>query len=304
MPRPSASPELVRADGTRVRIGPSGCVLGRNPGCDLVLGDAAAPIHAVVWPHGPGVELQTTGWAGARSRLGDGDSFQVAGEQITVRCGPSPPAPPNVVLSIDGATYGLRRLPITLGSSTDDTLSHPRWPPNAARFESARDTIVLRFGTDGTVDDQPVVAGTRIPVASGRSVTLGALRFDLRRPAEARPAFPVRLRLGVRPHGATLDVWLAPDEPARSIALSSLRGRLLATLLGAGPGVEVQDEQLIAAIWSRGVVRTRLDVNQLVHRTRRDLSRAGLHGAAILVRHPAGGATVIRLAAAAFIEIG
>ena len=85
--------------------------------------------------------------------------------------------------------------------------------------------------------------------------------------------------------------------------MSDLRVRLLGTLLGAGPGVEVPDEKLIAAIWGRGAVRTRLDLNQLVHRTRRSISRVGMDGSAMLVRHPAGGGTAIHLAPGATIAV-
>lgn len=307
VPYPPPSPVwLVRADGTRLCVGPAGRVLGRSPGCDLVLGPGAADVEAVVWPRDGGVEVvPRTGPTARRSRLGDGDSIDVGGERLTIRSDPTPRPSPALVLWIgDSGAYGLGRLPLAIGGSPTDDLSHPRWPPGAARFESGGSGIVLVLGCDGVVDGHPVPAGSRLPVTVGLVVALDALRLEVRAAADPVPVLPTRVRLVFRPGVARLGLWRSAAEPPASLALSELRGRLLATLLAAGPRVEVEDEQLISAVWDRTVVRTRLDVNQLVHRTRRDLSRAGFDGAAMLERLRAGGATTLHLAPGATIELG
>ncbi|MEQ1505605.1 MAG: helix-turn-helix domain-containing protein [Myxococcota bacterium] len=149
--------------------------------------------------------------------------------------------------------------------------------------------LELHLGRDGAIDGRPAAAGTAIPVRPGSRIEVAGFQLlVVAGPGDA--PLPVALTL-------TADRLVAAlaDGGTIEVRLSELRSRLLRALVAAGPGVPVDDEALIEAVWPDAHVRTRLDVNQLVHRTRRHLDRAGLAGARMLLRNPAGGSTTLQL---------
>ena len=94
----------------------------------------------------------------------------------------------------------------------------------------------------------------------------------------------------------------------RSILLPEMRARLIATLLKPPgeyqAGEDIPDEVLIPSIWPGQKIRNRTDLNQLIHRTRKDLVKAGVDPHAVLERVGRVGATRFRLAADATVHFG
>jgi hypothetical protein len=164
----------------------------------------------------------------------------------------------------------------------------------AIRIELDPDGSTVTLGTDGAVDGRSVSADRPVTIRYGSVVEVGSLVLEVRG-AAAAGIVPVRLDVEAS-HRTARVVAIDAAGSVVTVAVSELRGRLISVLLAAGADVAVPDERLIPALWPRSVTRTRLDVNQLVHRTRRDLIRAGIDGPRLLVRHPAGGATTLRLA--------
>ena len=200
---------------------------------------------------------------------------------------------------IDETAYRIRSLPFGIGRSRDEDLSNPAWPEHVGRFELADGAPGFVFGLDGTIDGRSVPAARRAPVGDGSVLTVGPLAIRICHAS----LVPVCLRLVSEPRGGRLEARATPEAAPVIVALSVLRARLLATLLRAGSDHPVEDESLIEAVWHRGAVRTRLDVNQLGHRARGDLARLGFDARAMLVRNPRGGATSIRVPTETRVEI-
>lgn len=112
------------------------------------------------------------------------------------------------------------------------------------------------------------------------------------------PSYDLCVQLFVMPHGGELHIC-RPNTPTRVLPLAARRLTLLDELNAHG---SIEDEPLIERLWSNKVVRTRLDLNQLVYRTRQDLSRAGLDAEISIIRHPRGGVTTLRLSQGTRIE--
>lgn len=137
-----------------------------------------------------------------------------------------------------------------------------------------------------TLDNRPVEAGERAVVWSGATVRIGGAAVVLGLPSE-------RLQIALRLAGQGGEISVRREGVTETHPISVRRVRLLDALLGAE---DLSDEHLIKLLWPGHVVRTRLDLNQLVHRTRQDLARFGIDGEMSLIRHPGGGSTALRLA--------
>lgn len=191
----------------------------------------------------------------------------------------------------------------------------PRWLRSddgvAVRIDAAVVLSVPGPSTAHSVSVVPHAAGVEVVVTGGGSAAhrhfvgvgetleIGGRRFELLDgpPAATEPqpgelALPHRLELRPRGRGAELLAWVGRDEPA-VVPLTALRGRLMHALCAAWPH-GLPDERLIVEVWPRSGDRTRLDVNQLVHRVRGDLRRAGIDGR-VVRRSLAGGYTELAL---------
>ncbi len=117
------------------------------------------------------------------------------------------------------------------------------------------------------------------------------------------PPLPHAARLTFLPIGGRLELQLAGTW--RTLDLSELRFRMVAVLLGQPwqPEAFVADERLLRGIWPRET-RGRVDLNQLLHRTRHAFRRAGLEAGRLIERAPRGGGTRFRLAAGARVDFG
>ena len=107
---------------------------------------------------------------------------------------------------------------------------------------------------------------------------------------EAGPALPRLARLEFLPRGGRLTVGYAGWE--RTLWLADRRCDLVATLLFPpapyAAGDLIPDEALIPRVWPGGRQGGRVELNTLVFRTRKDLVRADVDGAALLDRYDGG----------------
>jgi hypothetical protein len=67
-------------------------------------------------------------------------------------------------------------------------------------------------------------------------------------------------------------------------------------------GALLEDDLLIARVWP-GQARTRIDLNTLVYRLRRDLVAAGIDASTFVLRAPGGGGTRLGLPASVAISV-
>ncbi len=148
--RPSPAPPrlhvLATADtglaGTVLHIGPEGVVLGRAPGCDVVVTDpSVSRRHAEIRPSGGGWELRDLGssngtWIGERrvdrALLADGLEFRLGTARFRFEVPPPPPAPPGPPPERSSGEPGQR--PRTgIPEPSAEPPSAPEAPPAAAR---------------------------------------------------------------------------------------------------------------------------------------------------------------------------
>jgi hypothetical protein len=114
---------------------------------------------------------------------------------------------------------------------------------------------------------------------------------------------PVSAILEFLPSGGMLRLRTIDEH---CVFLAERRCDLIAALLqppsGIGRNDFVPDDLLIPRVWGAdGAGRTQL--NTLIHRVRKTLTRGGLDGPALLERSPGGGGTRFVLAPAAQVEV-
>jgi hypothetical protein len=327
MTSPPWSGWLRRTSGATIAIPDRGIVIGRRPDCDVVLGSPrASSVHAIITPTLDGLELVALGRnpttvdgapASGRVLLRHGAKLVLPGGEFTVERGRDArwSERPWAIRHPDGHRYALRRLPFTLGGDRADHLLVPGWPAGAVSFHAAEGAVAAEFHVPAMLNDAAMASGAvevvedrdeircggaavvvessaprdRTPTVVAGSTGLQAVRFEF---------LPTGGRVTLHPHGAV--------EPL-SIELPELRARLIASLLtppaGYAPGDLIPDELLIPAIWSGSAERTRVDLNVLIYRTRKDLLKAGINPGKVLIRARNGGSTRIRLAADARVSV-
>lgn len=317
---------LVRDTGTAVRIPAGGLRLGRRADCDVVLGDqAASQVHALVTPTVEGVELVAIGRNPTRVNgeevkgtrlLADKDVIEVPGGQFRARLerGRAWSARSWWVEHPDGQKYALRHLPWTLGGGPDDDLQVKGWPPCAATFYAADGAIAVELGAPGLLNDEALPLGAVEVLESWDRLAFASVEVNLRGVDAASGGGSTmvsiveegarRAHFTFRPAGGVLSVDFG--EGALTVELAELRARLVAALLqpprGYTAGEHIPDDALIRAIWPGTSGRDRVDLNVLIHRTRKDLVRAGINPARLIERPRQGGSTRFRVAPGA--EVG
>jgi len=83
---------------------------------------------------------------------------------------------------------------------------------------------------------------------------------------------------------------------------AELMARLLKPPLPFAAGELLEDEVLLECLWPNQT-RTRVDLNILIYRLRKDLERAGIDAKSFIVRSPGGGGTQLALAPGVHIEV-
>lgn len=321
---------LETQDRVRRRVDPGGITLGRSPRCDVVLSsERASRVHALAHlaPKGPRlVQLgrgatHVNGEGVERHRdLAAGDVIEVPGLVLTVVSedatrGEKDEGSAWVVERTDGGLFGISRTPFRIGGSPDDDLRVPGWADHVVELRSVGGTLRVQASATVVVDGEPLPAGASRAIGRGGTIEHGQERFTvvtggalgqgstLRAPVQSTPG-STHVMLEFLPKGGRLFVRSESGESA--VYLPDRRCDLVAVLLSppepARPGEFVADELVLARVWGKEP-KARTDLNVLVHRLRKDLSRAGLDGFALIERAHGGGATRFALEPDASVEL-
>lgn len=308
---------LESRSGVSRALGPAPLALGRASSCDVCLdSDQASRLHALVAVVAGVPTIVPVGRAGTlvdaqpvdrATPLRAGQRIEVPGGCFDL-VGSVDPAPDwtvqggDVIARVTGA--------LTVGGGRRDGLRIPGLPDEAARFTAVGAGLVIEVETSATLDGLALEPGELAHARGDQSLVVGGHTLRVRSsevpdaPTELTDALrlPRKAVFTFEPNGGRLEVTIGPDRT--ELQLSELRARLVASLLapprGLAPGAAVPDEQLVPMIWP-GEARGRLDINQLVHRTRKDFLAVGLDGLEIL--HRGGGGTAFLLAPGAAVEI-
>lgn len=213
----------------------------------------------------------------------------------------------------DGVRTGLSRDRVRIGGGPDDDVVMRDWPEGALELVAMPTGWVGCVGAEGTVSARPVEAGQVVALDSGDRLCFAATSLTLLSLHGERVAsthlhedegLPREVTLAFLPTGGRLTLRFL--DKTVTLTLSELRASLVAALLtprAAAPGEPVEDDELLTRIWPGQSKRGRLDLNQLLHRTRRDLTQAGADGPRLLLRAVTGGATTFQLSKNAAVSV-
>jgi len=304
--------------GPAKRITPAGLLLGRSAHCDVVLpSERASRRQALVYLATEGPRLEVLGRGETRvgdevvergAELSEGDVIAFEALELTVEreAAGRPVArarqPVWVLKGPDGALFGMASSPYLVGGSAEDDLRVDGWPDAALCFRLAEDGgLELEPQVDVALDGTPLEAGTTARPRRGARVELdgatlevvtgGAFASGSTAASSSSPRFE-KVSLEFLPRGGRLTL-VTGGEP-RTVYLSDRRCDLVAVLLSPPEpqraGDPIEDEVVIARVWGKQPA-DRTNLNVLLHRVRKDLSRVGLDGHALLERAEGGGAT-------------
>jgi hypothetical protein len=318
---------LVREKGARVLVQDRGLIMGRLPDNDIILSDRrASSNHALVTATIRGLEVVSLGRnpsrvngsvVQGRAVLQHGDSLEVPGGtfKIQIEKGRGWSDHAWVVEHPDGARYGLRQLPFTIGGSPDDHLQVEGWPSGAICFDVAQGALAVELEAEADLSGEVQPAGAVEALESGDTVTIDGQAVRVLSSAAGsgeetvlapQALLPTRARFQFQPNGGRLEVGFA-DGSTHTVELAELRANLVAALLTPPKpykaGELIPDETLAPTIWPGQQERGRTDLNLLLHRTRKNLLRAGINPSVVLARAKKGGATCFRLAPGAQVIV-
>ena len=316
---------LITEDGTRLRVGRGGVVIGRRSSCDLVVPDkGASRRHALVRTTASGGEVVHLG-RGPTNRngqsvqdaaeLSDGDVLEIAGVSIRFVAEARDAEERQWVLeSAGGALYGITRSPFAVGSAPAADLEIADWPEAAARFHVLPDSLVVELCAPGRVCNKAVEAEQFLGLRVGDRVEFGGVALRVLAPGLGSEGTtylapvsrsPDTVSLHFHERGGLLSLHFGRER--LSVHLPDRRCDLVAALLRP-PGRRragdfVSDDELAPRVWPGQLGKGRTDLNLLIHRTRRSLLEAGLDGPALLDRGPGGGETRFALSQDATVTV-
>lgn len=324
MSRQSTTWWLELDNGTRLRVGPAGILIGRRPDCDLVLTeDRASRLHAIVHPTADGVGVVPLGRhapeingeaVSAETRIATGARLSFPGLTVTVASvveQHDDDEPAWVLQHRGGGTFGVSQRGLTVGEGSEDDLRIPGCPASGAIFHVAGGQLLVEAGAALEIRGRrtppsPLPVGGIAGLARGSIVQIGDVEIEVivggatlldttaGSPAAGTPIplRPTAVRLQFLPRGGRLYVDYGAQTNAAYLA--GRRCDLAACLLQPPepyqPGEALPDDVVIPRVWPGGTA-TRSNVGVLIHRLRRDLVQAGLDGVALIVREEGGGAT-------------
>jgi len=311
-----ASAWLIGEDGSRRRVGHGALLMGRDPGCDIVLSDGrASGRQALLRIARGGLELHPLGRnptlvndqpIDRLTLLGTGDTLRVPGVTFRVEIERTPSGDGLWLLQVGNASHRIPPQPLAVGSSPHDDLVIPGLPPGALTFFRAGDGLLLEVTEEGfTIDGAPVEPDEVHPIGPTRTIAWGDVSMKVengslgRTPTTHLSQLPILRRLQFRylPTGGTLTVDMSVEET--EVRLSELRCRLVVALIQPPDpyvaGEFVPDEIVLPQVWPRQPDRSHYDLNTLVHRLRKDLLKAGLDPTQLVERARGGGGTRVRL---------
>ncbi|MEC7524700.1 MAG: FHA domain-containing protein [Myxococcota bacterium] len=298
--------------GTSRRITPAGLLLGRAPGCDVVLASpSASRRQALVHLDEEGVAIAVMGKGevtvdGAAlsdgAALPPGATLEVGGARFTVveeaaeSSELAGPTPLWVLKGPSGSMFSIEAAAFSIGGDQRDDLRVEGLPPRAVVLLSGRSGLEVAASAPITLDGAPLEAEDAGLARAGSALEIDGRRFEVvaggdlgdeSTVANAATGFAA-VRLEFMPRGGRLHV----DDVA--VYLSERRCDFVAVLLAPPaplqPGDAVPDELMWSRVWGEQPAG-RKTLNVLMHRLRRDLDRAGLDGAGLIERVEGGGAT-------------
>ncbi|MBK9032710.1 MAG: FHA domain-containing protein [Myxococcales bacterium] len=317
---------LVLTSGERFAITASGVMIGRSSRCDVVIDDSnASRRQAIVVDGDAGPVVVSLGRAPTvvngvevdrEQLLADGAELRVPGLVARIVSGMSGilTLPAWVVRTDGGARFGIARSPFVIGGSAAADLRITGWPSEVARFTFHDELSVLAL-VPLELDGRPLAAGARVALTGPATIACAGIAVEVR-PADgeadgdgdssgdlARLLEPSLAVVEFLPRGGRLTVSAGGRKVV--VYLAEKRCDLIAVLLQPPaphvPGEFISDEVILPRLWP-GRVMSRVDLNTLLHRTRADITQAGLPGAAILQRAPGGNATRFVLAPGATVR--
>jgi len=318
---------LQMPDGSKLRVGREGITIGRRADSHLIVTDPRTSLkHCHVSPVPGGLEITPLGRnptrvnstiIPGRTQLLDGDVVELPGISLQVMVEEIQGSPVSGwrLVRQEGIELSIRPLPFQIGGGKDDHIVVPDTPECCIVFHGVDTGIAIEVRYDVKRNGKRIQAGTITSTLPGDRWTIGEAHFHVTSdefdPEQTQligffGATEVRFTFLVE--GGRLDFRLNPNTAMRSILLPEMRARLIATLLKPPgeyqAGEDIPDEVLIPSIWPGQKIRNRTDLNQLIHRTRKDLVKAGVDPHAVLERVGRVGATRFRLAADATVHFG
>jgi hypothetical protein len=315
----------LERDGGRVPIGPASVLVGRGPDCDVVLPDArVSRYHALFRLTEEGVEvipfgrqpLVINGVARATpTELHPGDRVECFDQAFgIVETSPSQPPEADVIWGVErspGALFRVTQSPFRVGGAADDHLHIAGWRATVLLLHRVGSSLALEAQRDGVYCGAELAPGECVRLASGARITHAgqllrvlALSVD---PTQVTAAtvpddLPTAAELRFLPRGGRLTLRIGARE--RSVYLPDRRCDLVACLLQppapAAPGDLVPDEAVMDRIWASRA-QTRIELNTLLFRTRKDLIKADIDGSALIARE--GGSIRFCLAPGASVRV-
>jgi hypothetical protein len=303
-------------------------LIGRQRDCDIVATDpSVSRRHALVRVTGDGAEVVPLGRAPValngkpydRPReLADGDRLELAGLVLTVQIQaqrPDASAPATYRLErVRGGSFGIVHSPFVIGGGNADDLIVKRWPDGALRLHMAQGELYVEVtsgkATRNGVEVEPgaleaLVVGDQLGYRKETFVVQLAVARDATTAVHGMHGLPRRVAVELLPRGGRVVFTVGERESV--VYLADRRLDLVIALLRPPapyrPGELIPDDVVREIVWPRNPGASRLEINTLIARCRKDLVDAGLAGPRILVRAPGGGATQLSLAENADVSI-
>lgn len=312
---------LVVADGPSRRVGRNGIMIGRQEDCDIVAGHPKlSRRHALVRLTQLGAEIIPVGRQAVevnRKRherphaLRDGDTITLPGLRLRVELAvekrdPSAASSYRLVRA-KGDSFGVSHSPFVIGGDLADDLIVKSWPAHALALRLAQGQLFVEVNAGKAMrNDAEIGTGALEPLAAGDTLDYRDERFVISQPTThgmattdlgADTELPRRVTIEVLPRGGR--VVFSTGDIDRTVFLHDRRLDLIVALLRPPgtyrPGDFIPDEVVGSIVWPRSPA-SRVEINILIARCRKDLVEAGLAGPRLLQRAPTGGATRLALA--------
>ncbi|MFO0647688.1 MAG: FHA domain-containing protein [Polyangiales bacterium] len=302
----------IESDGGRVRIGPASVLLGRGPECDIVMPDArVSRHHALFRLVEDGVEVIPFGRqpitvndvaCTTPTALRPGDRVACFEHTfVIVETAAAQAVDADVLWCVErspGALFRVTENPFRVGGGDDDHLIVVGWPATTLLLHRVGNSLVLEATREGVRCGGELAPGECVRLGGGAKVSHAGLSLRV----VALPVDPTRVTAGTMtddapsvaelrflPRGGRLTLRCGARES--SVYLADRRCDLMAALLQPPPpfaaGELVPDDALLGRVWSTKT-QGRSELNTLVFRTRKDLIKADIDGASLLVREAGG----------------